>query len=315
MNSFLVRVFNGHLGVTLFFVISGFLITLLLLREHQSSGYISLKAFYLRRVLRIFPAYYAYMIIGVGLGVAGILAIKASYWISGFTYMMCYMPTLHDARFIEHSWSLAVEEHFYLLWPLILSLCTLSRAWKFALAYIICMPLLRYGVWSLHRDWLDVDFCSLTQMSSIAIGCVLAFIVRGDALVRVGRWMEQYPIRFLMMGLMLLVLSPVGSLSGKYAIMAADPVNSVACCLVISGLLYSRNKLLTFVLNNRLSVYIGVLSYSLYLWQQPFANANILGSFPVSWRLTAMVMAALMSYHFVERPFLRIKEKAVVYIR
>jgi peptidoglycan/LPS O-acetylase OafA/YrhL len=312
---YLVRVFNGHLGVTLFFVISGFLITLLLLREHQVAGRISLKSFYIRRVLRIFPAYYAYMFIGLGLWGAGLLYISAPYWISGFTYMMCYMPFLHEARYIEHSWSLAVEEHFYLLWPLIMSLFTLSRVWKWALAYVICMPFFRYGMWSLHQDWLDVDFCSLSQMSSIAVGCVMAFLVRGEALVKVRLWIEKYPMIFLAMGIMVLMISPAACRSGKYVIMALDPVNSVACCMVMSGLLYARSDFLVFVFNNQATFFLGALSYSLYLWQQPFAHENIMGEFPIGWRLTAMVCFALCSYYFVEKPFLRMKEKVVLFFR
>lgn len=314
-SGFLAQVFNGHLGVTLFFVISGFLITLLLLREHQIFGRISLKGFYIRRMLRIFPAYYAYMFIGLILWGGGLIYVSAPYWVAGFTYTMCYMPSLNTALHIEHSWSLAVEEHFYLLWPLLLTFISLSRAWKLALIYIIGMPLIRYGVWALHKEWLDIDFCSITQMSSIATGCVFAFIVRGEALIKVGLWVKRFPLSLLLSGVLLLLLSTVACRSGKYVIMAADPVNAMACCMVMSGLLYSNSKFLTALFNNKISIFLGALSYSLYLWQQPFANNNIGSGWPVFWRLAAMLVCALLSFYFIEKPFLRMKEKAALLLR
>ena len=74
------KYFNGHIGVTLFFVISGFLITLLMLREHEKTGTVSLKAFYTRRILRIFPAYYAYMGVGAILWLLRVIQFPKFYW-------------------------------------------------------------------------------------------------------------------------------------------------------------------------------------------------------------------------------------------
>ncbi len=309
------RMLNGHLGVTLFFVISGFLITLLLLREHQASGRISLKSFYYRRVLRIFPAYYAYMIIGLILLGLGLISVGKEYWISALTYMMCFMPSLHNGWYVEHSWSLAVEEHFYLLWPVVLVLLTPGRAWKIIIAYLLLTPLIRYGVWALNLKWLDIDFCSFTQMSSIAVGCLLAFIVRRDALGGLGVIMQKYSRLVIMTGVGLICISQVACASGKYMIMASDPVNAFACCLIIAGLINEQNKVMHLLLNNRLSIFLGALSYSLYLWQQPFAGNKLVGDLAVSWRLAGLFALAFASYYIVEKPFLRMKDMASLHER
>ena len=305
----LLGVFNGHLGVTLFFTISGFLITLLLLREHDRTGKISLKDFYYRRVLRIFPAYYAYLLIGLGLSFAGLLSISTGYWVSAFTYMMCYMPKLYQAWQIGHFWSLAVEEHFYLLWPLILVAFAPVRAWKCILLYVLCIPIIRYAAWALHLEWLDIQFCSITQMSSIAMGCLLAFIVRGDVLGKVGEQLRRRPWLVVFLGVVLLLLSHEAHRSGKYSIFLSDPVNALACCMVMGGLLYVQNRFVIGLLNNKGTYFFGALSYSLYIWQQPFSGRLIVGEMTTMWRLICIFVAALASYYFIEKPFLKMKER------
>jgi len=308
----IVGVFNGHLGVTLFFTISGFLITLLLLREYEGTGRISLKAFYYRRVLRIFPAYYAYLLIGLGLSFAGALSISSGYWVSAFSYMMCYMPKLYNGWHIGHFWSLAVEEHFYMLWPLILVAFSPARAWKCILLYVICIPFIRYGVWAFHWDWLDIDFCSITQMSSIALGCLLAFILRGDILGQASERFRRRPGLFVVFGVVLLLLSHAACRSGKYIIFFSDPVNALACCMVMGGLLYVKNPFVIGVLNNKTTYFFGALSYSLYIWQQPFSGPALVGEMSAMWRLICLFGAALASYYIIEKPFLMMKERKAI---
>src|SRR5262245_22242535 len=113
----------GGSGVTMFFVLSGFLITWLLLKEHEKNGKISLKGFYRRRILRIFPAFYAYW-----LGLVFLLLItgKSILWphaIASFVYLTNYYNAiLGDPNTgFSHTWSLAIEEQFYLLWPFFFS--------------------------------------------------------------------------------------------------------------------------------------------------------------------------------------------------
>ena len=114
-------IFNGSTGVLIFFVISGYLITRLLLNEHQKSGSISLRGFYLRRAMRILPPLYVYVAVLLILGWAGRLAITKLDIVSALFFFHNYAPSSMWA--LEHFWSLSTEEQFYLIWPCILLYC------------------------------------------------------------------------------------------------------------------------------------------------------------------------------------------------
>ena len=145
----------GNLGVRVFFVISGFLITSLLLHEVKKTGTISLKGFYLRRTFRIFPAFYAYIAI---MGVAwalGWIPLRAADVIHASTYTVNYAHG--RSWYIGHIWSLSVEEQFYLLWPAALLLLprgegTRRGAAIVAIIVILVAPFARIGTWTLLPD-------------------------------------------------------------------------------------------------------------------------------------------------------------------
>lgn len=120
---------HGGVGVDVFFVISGFLITLLLFREQDRTGRISLCKFYIRRSLRILPAMFAYLAFVALLQAMGIASLSTIDWVVALTYTANFHGTFsHSAQPIEHLWSLSVEEHFYLIWPPILVLLGTKRA-------------------------------------------------------------------------------------------------------------------------------------------------------------------------------------------
>src|SRR5438093_1124683 len=114
----------GDLGVSAFFVLSGFLITWLLLREHAANGTVSLRRFYTRRVLRIFPAYYAFLAVSFAIDSVRGQPWGSSLGLSSLFYLVNYYNALngHPVTSIAHAWSLGIEEQFYLLWPMLLLL-------------------------------------------------------------------------------------------------------------------------------------------------------------------------------------------------
>src|SRR5579862_7766942 len=129
----------GTVGVRVFFVLSGFLITTLLLSEYDRSGTINLPRFYFRRALRIFPASYTYLAIIALAGSLGVIALRRNDLLYGLTYTVNYfMPA--SSAFVQHAWSLAVEEQFYLLWPVLLVLAGRRRGLQIALLYICVAP-------------------------------------------------------------------------------------------------------------------------------------------------------------------------------
>ncbi|MBN8736667.1 MAG: acyltransferase [Xanthomonadales bacterium] len=169
----------GALGVQVFFVISGFLITSLLMSERQQTGTISLKNFYLRRVLRIFPASYTLILMLLVATLLGWLDLTARDFIFASTYTVNYYP--HHPWQIGHLWSLSVEEQFYLLWPLALLLLRERRGLLLAIAAIFIGPVVRAVI----REYvLHVNPASpLSDMSIfpamcdyLATGCALALL-------------------------------------------------------------------------------------------------------------------------------------------
>jgi peptidoglycan/LPS O-acetylase OafA/YrhL len=118
---------NGALGVNVFFVISGFLITHLMLGELDATGWLSLKNFYIRRAFRIFPAYYAYLAVVGVLSLAHFYPVDWKSLLGAATYTLDYFP-MPLPWILAHSWSLCAEEHFYLLWPACIAL--VPRRWQ-----------------------------------------------------------------------------------------------------------------------------------------------------------------------------------------
>ena len=170
--------FDGNLGVRFFFVISGFLITFLLLREHDQNGKVSLKSFYIRRTLRILPVYVAYLAVVAVLQFFTRLHQAPITWIGDLTFTVNFLPR---GIISGHLWSLSVEEQFYLLWPLTfvwLKKHKYSAGWILALPIVVailCHIISYIGQvpWIIHP--LFHHHSSLLNFDSLAIGCIAAF--------------------------------------------------------------------------------------------------------------------------------------------
>src|SRR5262249_33221200 len=155
------------------FVISGYLITSLLLREFDASGTISLRRFYFRRTLRIFPAYYTFIGVLLLLSAAGLVGLTRANMGHALTYTTNYFP--ERSWDIGHTWSLSVEEQFYLLWPATLVLAGRRRGLSIAASLVVLCPLIRLALWQLApTEQTGVGHRFETVADSIAIGCVLA---------------------------------------------------------------------------------------------------------------------------------------------
>ncbi len=323
------RISDGQLGVTLFFVISGFLITLLLLREHERYDRISISKFYKRRFLRIFPAYYFYLIVMCALYILHSIHFPYFYWIGAFTYTICYFPDISKAWFLAHTWSLSVEEHFYLLWPIIILLITPKKAYKILIAFIITTPFIRIFIFYITHRTISVESYSITQMGSIGIGCFFAYCVYSSYFNNIKKLFIKHPVIIFISGISVLFVSKLihtlnhGILSqiyhnsvlikhliSIYIIGFYDPVNAFGFSLIIAGCLFSHSNILDKILNNKIMVHIGILSYSLYLWQQPFTyRSKFIMQFHWYILLPAIYIVSLCSYNFIEKPILKIKDK------
>lgn len=319
----------GALGVSMFFVISGFLITLLLTREYAQRGSISLRHFYLRRGFRIVPAYLAYLLVILVLSSGDHIRLTGKDWLIVLTYTGSIFP-IHIWELV-HTWSLAIEEQFYLIWPFLMVLLNRRQAGSIAAGCAVLTLLAR--VFCLrYCGGIEVDYFTLTRMDCIALGCLLAIAVTEPSLWKVRRFLSQggvWPGIFAAAGLALsfalaerevshLVLhdwpSPafLDVIHYRYAIVA-NTVNALLICTIIWSFCRHRQSWPGRLLETRPIVVLGVMSYSVYLWQQLFLNWSHKGWWVCQWPLNLLwvSLAATASYYLIESPFLRLKHRFV----
>lgn len=298
----------GRLGVQVFFVISGFLITTLLFREADQTGTIRLTRFYFRRSLRIFPAYYLLVAIVAVLSTLGLMELLEGDLFHAWTYTTNY----HAPRgwWLGHAWSLAVEEQFYLLWPAALVALGRRRALGLAAAIVLAVPVIR----SVQFAWIPgsarlIGETFHTVADSLAVGCLLAG-VRGW-LASSPAWVGFRRSPWSVLAPLIAVAVPVLLNSRPQArhLWGTTLTNlSIAACidLVLSGAWPRTLR----VLEIGWIVRLGAWSYSIYLYQQLFLNPKSPSSgvgFP--WNLALALGAAALSYHLVEGPCLRLRER------
>ena len=273
----------GRLGVRIFFVISGFLITTLLLEEYAVSTRISLPWFYFRRTLRIFPAAYAFIAVVVVLHKLDLLSLHSGDTLHALTYTMNYH--LDRSRYVGHLWSLSVEEQFYLLWPLGIARLGPARALWLAGGFFFAAPLFRTATWFVLPAWRDhIGITFLTVCDELAIGCVLALV--RDKLERHHGYVSWLSTRaFLGLPLAIFGLSVVKTFGLRVSFTVGDALLNLMIALWIHRSVYVHTDGMGRFLNWRPCRYVGRLSYSLYIWQQLFLNGvsgSPLAAFPIN---------------------------------
>ena len=301
----------GNLGVRLFFVISGFLITRLLLNEFAATQRISLKAFYIRRMLRIFPAFYVFIMVATVLAAFGFASLDREDLLYSVTYTMNYYSNFTPNYSLRHLWSLSVEEQFYLLWPVTLALLTPARAGRILIGVILAVPVLRvvlYMAWPAYELLANTGFEGVCD--ALATGCLLAVGMR--RLLHV-EWFS----RLLVGRAFPLLFAAIWIANGlrdhpKFFWLVCVPFLNGALALTVLRYVHAPELALGRILNRQPLTTIGVLSYSLYLYQQLFLIQGrpvtaVFMAFPLN--LAMAFLCAALSYRFVEQPFLRLKER------
>lgn len=297
----------GGLGVRVFFVISGFLITSLLLQELRETRRVDLPRFYARRSLRIFPPCYLFIAVVWLLDAFGWVRLRPYDVLHAVTYTMNHHP--EHAWELGHLWSLAVEEQFYLLWPAVLALAGVRRAmWVAGISLAVC-PLIRLGMIYLLGTYVGLGKVFPTVADALATGCLLAGL-RG-ALESEGRYLRFLQSRwFLLVPVALIVCNALAQ--GRPTIMSAVGATTLNLCIVLClhwCVLFPFGRV-GRLLNSRSFVAVGVLSYSLYLWQQLFINRGsslLANAFPLNLILSASL--AVGSYYLLERPLLGLRKR------
>ncbi len=310
---------GGH-GVLGFFVLSGFLITWLLLKEQERFGSISLRLFYLRRLLRIVPAFLCFWLVWTA---ALVLTGKRIVWgqaISALVYLSNYYSAIlgdpHTGY--SHTWSLGIEEQFYLLWPV--GLIALWRRPERAPAILAAAI---GAVW-VHRAVLqfvvgaDQQYFYAafdTRADHLLAGCLLAVLLHGGRLPWLWRRLCT-PWMSLVVSALLATSIWMSTVSGfLYRDMVGFAVEPLLVAVVLAQAMALHDSPPWRWLNWPWVRYLGVLSYSIYLYQQVviwpvkrmLAPAPLVVQLAVA--LGVLLLVAGASYHLVERPFLRLKER------
>jgi len=320
---------GGFLGVEVFFVISGYLITLLLTNELTASSTISLRGFWLRRARRLLPALYLLLAV-VAAAVLGFYReetadLAAQVW-SALGYStnwyfivseQSYFALVERPPVFQHLWSLAIEEQFYLVWPLaLLGLSKLLAGRRIAMAFLIL------GVAAASLIWMSILFDPVvdpsrvhygtdTRSSGLMMGAALALLWRPEAAWSQDRRGKRMSLDVVGGAASLVLLSTflrVGEFD-PFLYRGGFAVVSISTLLVIMAAVHPSTVLGRVVLSQPVLTWIGLRSYALYLWHWPifvFTRPGIdqpLGTLPtLAIRLALTVAAAELSYGFVEVP-------------
>lgn len=318
---------GGFLGVDIFFVLSGFLITALLLQERRRTGTIRLGAFYARRALRLLPALFT--LLAAVLLTPGLFYLAAPPW-KDVTIAAFYATnwvnalSLRNMAILEHTWSLTVEEQFYVLWPpLVLALLALRvrRRWilSMVLLGIVGSTGLRLLLWdgpaSIKRLYYGLD----TRFDALLIGGLVALLVSWDLIPRTGKAVSAIRVVAGASAPALVLLLVTADRESR---MTYHGLSTLACATVAAVLLhvvYCPSRFRRLVLENAPMVWIGRISYGLYLWHDPLfldllnstrmARLGLSGLPALAVRFIAAFAAASLSFYLIERPFLRIKRR------
>jgi len=303
----------GTLGVDLFFVLSGFLITTLLLEEHALTGSISLGGFYVRRAFRLFPALWllltAYLIVGMASGrigsphhVLGAAAVGLGYVENLFLAGSSGVP----AHYLWHLWSLSQEEQFYLLWPILLGLCLRRRLGTRRICLLLGgllvaanvdrVALFATGAGS-ARIWFGPD----THADGLILGCLAALAcTQGRTISRTAAAAGA------VVALALVAISSVKPLSDAVLLTVTAPAFPAGCALLIWHAWCNSSAKIWRALSVRPLTYIGQISYGIYLWHFPLMHAMRIAP-----GLAMTLVVAALSHRLVETPLRRYGRRIV----
>jgi peptidoglycan/LPS O-acetylase OafA/YrhL len=309
----------GGLGVTIFFVLSGFLITWLLIKEYDAAGTVSLRAFYLRRALRILPAYYVFLALSLAMDWRAGDGRSVRAALPAVFYYLNYYNALHGhpTSSIAHAWSLAVEEQFYLLWPAVFVLLAargqraLAGGLVAALAAVMAWRSIAYAVLGLGSayayDAFDCRFDCLAAGSLLAVACrSRRFVSAVDGCAR--RW-QGWPLG---VACALVLASELTSSRLRYTI--GFTAEALVIAFAISQLLLVSARLPWRGLDAGPVRYLGRVSYGMYLYHlwglgagAALAGAHTRLALPAGFLAT--VGFASISHYAIERPFLALRAR------
>ena len=284
----------GTLGVEAFFVVSGFIITKIMLDEEAKYGRMSIGRFYVRRIFRILPAYFFYLLSVVVFSAIGWIAFDSTE-VPRAAGFLCNINMSNCGWYLIHSWSLDIEEQFYILWPVLFLLLSPAYRASFVAGTIGLLFTLSSAGLLITHGWIDNGH----SFVCIALGAFYAL----HEPFRV--YMQKNAVRAslgLLAALALLYAMPFLHAGAfvKLMLRQAEPL-LILTCIVLT---YRSERLMRSTLFNIIGK-LGLVSYSVYLWQQLFTNhpAEYPTHSPLAYSIL-LIPCVLFSYFIIEKPFI-----------
>ena len=302
------KLFSGTTGVQIFFTLSGFLITTILFAEKERNGRINFKNFYIRRFIRLLPPLIVFYIIMGFLMSFGYLNTNIIGFLFSFFYVYNFIPNRFYTGEIGHTWSLAVEEQFYLTWPFIVNFVKRKFSFSIIIFITLILCIIAYYVFPKidalksfkHYRWF------IPAIAPIMVGSYFSVLYKFNMIRPALLEKKQYLI-------LLAILLFIFPLYTPMALMEIAPIfQASGISMFLIWIIYSQDSKFVALLDNKLLSYIGKISYGLYVYQGIFLRTSPGGKlaiqeFPLNICLTVAV--ALLSYELLEKPILKLKKK------
>lgn len=297
------------MGVSLFFVISGYLITEILLGELRKSGRVNYFRFFLKRVFRIFPAYYFFLAVSYLILQLHGKQVDTPSIISCLFYLGYYYPPelLH---YWAHSWSLAIEEQFYVFWPLAINFLKKEKNIIYCLIAVIALsPILRvltYYFIPLYKH--KYHFLLHTRADTLAFGCLFALLKQREIAKKfIGYCLERK--LFYIAVIYLIFIYPIlhHYFLGTFRATIGYTLEAVALLVVVVHLIYTKDRWYIKCVNSKIMTHLGSISYGIYLWQQPFIYLKEFAWFKFPFNIILIYLAAIISFLLIEAPMMKLR--------
>lgn len=306
---------DGAAGVQAFFILSGFLITYLLIKESNKNGHISIVNFYIRRTLRIFPLYFFILLL---ITIIHIFGDQVANWQSisfAALYSYNFIPNYWYSGVLVHTWSLAVEEHFYFIWPFVYISAKFKSKKLLIILIIFLIISFLLNMYLYRQEWIKTNFVidrwSFIAGFDIALGCIFSIFIFGSYKTSGFKQYLSSSIA-LCIGIALwfssLWLPDIISYVVKYT-------RGIGLAITISWIYLNQDSFVTRTLEFRPLKYIGTISYGIYMYQGFFLATGPGRATTQSWPpdqyvgLLLLIIVAPISYHFFEKPITNMKLK------
>jgi len=317
---------GGYIGVDVFFVLSGFLITSIIVNEYNETSALNYKVFYIKRLLRLGPALIFMLITFTLLSYLFLSEEKASSNLIDALISLFYVSNwarvfeLHPPDWLGHTWSLSIEEQFYFLWPIVL--VTILRLCKSRWTVAFIAFSIAILAWFL-RIYLTLDGSSYTRVyfgldtraDALMIGCVLGIITSSSLLTDkiqkiLSKWLFVLaPVIVIYLGIVAFTMAADHPQTNYWVFFSV----ALSTAIFLAHLLINSKTLIHKLLSMKWLVWVGSISYGLYLWHYPIFR--LMKSLEYQWEviMTLGVIVtftiSIFSYYVLEKPILKMKKR------